>query len=268
MKPESILQADILDIIFENRNKEYGAYNLRKGYNQTMIKALAGTLLISIVFCIMNFINFSSDKEDAILFTSPDLELTPVDLKKVEPPRPPEAPKEKTAARQFVKPVIVDQNVEEPLPEIKELAENILIGTQNIDGPPALGIEPVSEPPKNIIEAPVEVLDEKTKIVDRAEFMPEFPGGHAAFMRFLSKNLRVPDDVVEPGKNIKILVQFVVGKEGDISDIRFLRTNGEVFEHEVIRVLRKMPTWKPGMQNGEKVAVYFRLPVVFETHEE
>jgi protein TonB len=87
-------------------------------------------------------------------------------------------------------------------------------------------------------------------------------------MRFLSRHLRVPDEAVEPGQKIKILVQFVVGKDGQISNIQFIQTNGEVFEHEVLRVMKKMPTWRPGMQNGEAVAVYFKLPVIFETQGE
>ena len=164
-----------------------------------MIKALAGALLICTVFCLMNFINFSSYKTDAILYTIPDIELMPVDLQKVEPPKPPEAPKQKPASRQFTAPMIVDEDVIEPLPKITELAEDIIIGTQNIDGPHSVGIEPVSEARGNGIEPPGEKREEMAKILDRPEFMPEFPGGHAAFMRFLSKNLRVPDDAVEPG---------------------------------------------------------------------
>src|SRR5687768_10310812 len=98
--------------------------------------------------------------------------------------------------------------------------------------------------------------------------MPEFPGGQAAFLRFLSKNLRVPEGALEPGQKIKIIVRFVVGKEGELSNMEFLKTSGEVFEQEVLRVLRKMPKWKPGKQNGESVRVYFNLPIVFDVPEE
>lgn len=268
MKPESILQADILDIIFEHRNKEYGAYNLRRGYNRRLMKAIAGALFISIAFCMMNVIKFPSKKSEALTIYDPEIILHTVEFEPPKQPEPPKIPKKTPATIQSTTPVIVNHDVVKPIPQISQLAKDILIGTQTIDGPPAEGIAPAGEQTGKGSEALVDVKEEQPKTLRHAQIMPEFPGGHAAFMNFLSRHLRMPDDAVEPGQKIKILVQFVVGKNGEISDIQFLQTNGEVFEQEVIRVMKKMPRWRPGMQNGEKVAVYYRLPVVFEAYGE
>lgn len=268
MKPELILQADLLDIIFEDRNKEYGAYNLRKGYNNRMIKAITGALFISIAFSIMSFITFPSVKSEGPIFLDSGIVLKDVNIKPPPLPEPPSIPKKTPATLQYTKPVIVNHDVVETIPKISQIAENILIGAETIEGPPAEGIGPVNEQSGKGSEAVVEVKEEQPQILRHAQSMPEFPGGHAAFINFLSRHLRVPDDAVEPGQKVKILVQFVVGKAGEISDIQFLQTNGEVFEQEVTRVMKKMPRWRPGMQNGEKVAVYYKLPVVFEAHGE
>src|SRR5687768_18040209 len=94
--------------------------------------------------------------------------------------------------------------------------------------------------------------------------MPEFPGGKAALQRFLIKHLRVPDEGLEPVSRISVEVQFIVDKNGSITGMEILRSGGELFNKEVLRVLQKMPVWKPGRQNGMEVRVYFKLPVTFQ----
>ena len=113
-----------------------------------------------------------------------------------------------------------------------------------------------------------EAEPEKEIIFNRAEFMPEFPGGLAALQRFLSRNLKTPKDDMEAGAKIKVQVKFVVDKDGTITGINVEQSGGEIFDNEVIRVMKKMPAWKPGMQNGRNVAVYFTIPVVFQSGDE
>lgn len=271
MKPELILQADILDIIFEGRNKEYGAYNLRKDYNARMKKALLGVLTMVTVLFIFNLFDvFPITKSETLVITPQDIFLERVKVKPPDVVKPAELPKPKPATIQHTTIVIVNQDNVAPLPDIKELAKDVLIGTETIDGPPATTIQSPAESlgVDSNSTTPAEKPKQKDIVREYAEIMPEFPGGQAAFMRFLAKNLRVPENALEPGQKLKIIVRFVVGKEGELSNMQFLQTSGEVFEHEVLRVLKKMPRWKPGSQNGEKVQVYFNLPIIFDVPEE
>lgn len=271
MKPELILHADILDIIFEDRNKEYGAYILRRDYEARMKKAMLIVLgMVSIIFALDSF-NFSSAGENKILdAVAPDIVLKSVDILEPDIPKPAELPKVKAASIPYATPVIVHQEIVDPIPELKVLAADILIGIEKSEGPPAISAQlPENGKDKNALNNfPVEPPEERNHIFERVEIMPEFPGGQAAFNRFLSKNLRVPEDALEPGEKIKLLVRFIVGKQGELTNIEFLESHGEVFEQEIIRVMKKMPKWKPGQQNGENVAVYFKLPILFDSPEE
>ena len=272
MKPELIMQADILDIIFENRNKEYGAYNLRKQYNNRVYKAVLVVFgLVSLLF-LLNRIAFPSATNHGKLITAlpPDIILKPVEFKETKIPKSSPQPAVKAATRQHNTPVIIKEQVVDPIATITELARNVLIGTETIDGPLSQAIQVAGED-QNGTKKKVEVIElpkEENKILIKAEFMPEFPGGQSALIRFLSKHLRMPENVLQPGERAKILVQFIVGKQGEVSNIVFLETSGEIFEQEVLRVMRKMPTWKAGRQNGENVQVYFKIPVVFDAPPE
>ncbi len=272
MKPELILQADILDIIFEGRNKDYGAYELRREYSTRMKKAFYVVLGIVIVLFIFTSFNFFSVHKSGITENTapPDILLKRIEVKLPDLPKPTELPKIKQATIENTTPMVVNQDEVEPLPEIKQLAEDVLIGIETFDGPP---VEILPSPAKTLgagdaPSAPIERPKQTVEILCRSEIMPEFPGGQAAFMRFLSKNLQVPEGSLEAGQKVKLFVRFVVGKDGQLSDMEFLQTTGEVFEQEVIRVMRKMPKWKPGSQNGEKVSVYFTLPIIFHKPEE
>jgi protein TonB len=92
--------------------------------------------------------------------------------------------------------------------------------------------------------------------------MPEFPGGTAALLRFLGRNLQVPEET-EEGR-IKVPVKFVVDREGQLTDVEFLTPTADPFKKEILRVIHKMPRWKPGRQNGRAVPVYFTIPIIFE----
>ena len=247
MKPESILQADILDIIFEGRNKEYGAYDLRKYYDTRMNKAMATVFLLVCATFVLAFL--PSSKKDVVFvdrIIPPDLVLDEIDIPK-DPEKLPAVPPVKTAQIQHTEPIIVDEAVEDPVPEVRDLAKDVNIGTENIDGPPATGVTLPHSTAAGEGEKPVqEIVKPKEEILQVSEIMPEFPGGQAAFIRFLSKNLRVPEDELQEGGRVRIVVRFVVGKEGELSNLVFLETKGEAFEREVLRVMKKMPKWKPG----------------------
>jgi protein TonB len=100
-------------------------------------------------------------------------------------------------------------------------------------------------------------------VLDIAEIMPEFPGGTEALKRFLIRNLRMPENNLEEGAQVKVIARFVVGADGRVRDIEIILPADAEFNAEVKRVIAKMPDWKPGSQNHRNVAVYFNLPVNF-----
>jgi protein TonB len=104
-------------------------------------------------------------------------------------------------------------------------------------------------------------------IVEHPEENPEFPGGMEAWTKYLQRMLRVPDDL-EPGDRKTVKVRFVVSKEGEITDVIITQSAGVMFDKEVLRVIAKMPKWKPGKQRGKPVSSYFTQPVTFQGLEE
>jgi protein TonB len=111
--------------------------------------------------------------------------------------------------------------------------------------------------------APVEAIP---MILEKAEQMPEFPGGKDAMIRFLMRNLPQPDDI-SAGEKLAVLARFVVDTDGHITNIEIENSGRKDLDESVVKAIGKMPRWKPGMQNGRPVPVYFRLPVTFVSHE-
>jgi periplasmic protein TonB len=269
MNPELILKADMLDIIFENRNKEYGAYELRKHYTGRLQKSLS---LIFILTTFLFGINFWMNHrlQRGHIYSVPtagDTHLTEVDLR---PPvsKPMMVERRRMASTQnTVLQIVKDFAPVHPIPTVDE-QELKQIGAVNASGDSSTGVvqaQAAGNEPKN--NHPAAAENEKETILRVAEKMPEFPGGMKALQVFLSKNLRMPRDM-DPGTSVRVLVQFVVDKEGEVNAIELTQSGGQDFDSEVIRVMKKMPRWTPGMQNGGKVAVYFSLPVVFRAGDE
>ena len=268
MKPDKILQTDMLDILFENRNKAYGAYVLRKDYNGRLFKATG--IMVGMVFLFIAFNYWKSDSPTPSILSAinipPDViidKLEIIDPPTVDPPKPP-------ASIQYTTPVFSD-NVAATIPEITELDNDVQIGTQNIDGPPA-SESPLSPPPSestgSIIE-PKAPEEKEPTVYFSPQVMPEYPGGETAMRRFLQRNLRFDFEGQEPGSRVMIKCRFVVDKEGKVTAIEIIQSGGQPeYDKEVTRVVTKMPSWKPGFQNGKSVAVYFTLPVVVEVPEQ
>jgi protein TonB len=264
MKPEIILQSSHLDILFHNRNKAYGAYVLRRHYNRRLLHAML--LTFSLVFL---FFIFKGGAPSAETPLHKPIFVKDHTLENINENRPPELPKPVPTNTKQVAQVqnpsikIVPDELATPIKTVDQLAARI-IGTGDNDGvdgrmdppeilstaPTGTGIQPVATP------EPAEVLP-----LSFAEEMPEFPGGKEAFMRFMLRNLKQPDHL-QVGEEIVVRVQFVVDIEGAIAGIHILQSGG-ILDSEVIRVINKMPKWKPGRQNGRSVAVYFQLPVTF-----
>jgi periplasmic protein TonB len=266
MEPQAILSADPLDILFENRNKLYGAYPLRKYYAQRLylslffIFSLIGiTIIIYLHFYTVPVLKKMMEIKDVYIGS-----IVPL------PPEKPTSPALRKTSRKLVNtvvdtpPLIVANTLEvKPIASVEEM-KDADIGLKSIAGDPGDG-----QPHDNATQGqgtvitmtdPVEV---KPEILKRAEVMPEFPGGMEALKRFLLKNLRMPDNLTEEGTQVKVVARFVVGIDGKVSDIEITKEADAPFNNEVRRVIRKMPDWIPGSQNHHPVAVYFSLPVNF-----
>jgi len=266
MEPLAILQTDPLDLLFENRNKSYGAYPLRKYYPQRLMISMGiiSSLVILISFTFLYPGSASSIQKHMLI---PECILQEINLtQEVKPPVPPVRPSmpKQPATQAYKTPVIVaDRIVSEPMPTIEKI-ETSAIGLKTSAGSPDNGEPPVNG---NTAGAPTaqngENVEDKNKVLDIAEIMPEFPGGTEALKRFLIRNLCMPENNLEEGAQVKVVARFVVGADGRVRDIEITCPADAEFNAEVKRVIAKMPDWKPGSQNHRNVAVYFNLPVNF-----
>ena len=262
MEINKILTADVLDIIFEGRNKEYGAYELRKTYKQRITRALLAMMLILALFVSFNYIFGKAKKADTKILVE-DMSLEKFkDEKKPEPPPPPPPPKQeppKVEITKFTPPKIVkDEEVkeDEKPPEIKEL-EDTKIGTINQEGKKDEGI--VEAPKEVSTGAPAPVTEDYDKLFTSVQIESEFPGGPGAWGKYLERNLNseVPKDNGAPAGKYTVEVSFTVDKEGNISDAdgQLVSGGSESFGtvDEAVKVIKKGPKWKPGVQNGIQV---------------
>src|SRR5882757_9454065 len=219
MEINKILSADILDIIFDGRNKDYGAYDLRKTYNKritTSLLVMGGLVLALVAGYLIN--NYQGAGKKAAVVVQ-DVQLEDIkEEKKNEPPPPPPPPKEppKVEMAKFTPPKIVkDEEVkaEEKPPEVEKL-EDTKIGAANQEGVKDEGITapPVSDEGKGVVEAPKKDEEDYDKTFTKVEIESEYPGGAAAWLRYLNKNFRYPDDAVNNEVQGTVIVQFIVDK--------------------------------------------------------
>lgn len=276
MDIKEILSADILDIIFEGRNKDYGAYDLRKTYN----KRIVTSLIVMASLCILIFggsilankLGNDKNKKDVVV---QDIELQDVkqEEKKEEPPPPPPKPPEppKVEMAKFTPPKIVkDEEVkpEEKPPEVEKL-EDTKIGTANQEGVKDEGIvaPPVEDAGKGVVEAPKKEEEDWDKTFTKVEIESAYPGGMAAWQRYLNKNLHYPQEAIDQEIQGTVVVQFIVDKEGNVSDVEAISGPNELRD-EAIRVIKKSGKWTPAIQNGRQVKSYKKQPIVFKLETE
>lgn len=257
---DSATSPERAELVFENRNKEFGAYVIRKGYNKTTAQALLISLAVFTLLIsgpvIMNFLNPGDDAgvEKPVEVTVDLKEPPPID--KNEPPPPPPPPPPPTIETvKFTPPVVVDREIEDedqPPPQEQLSETNVGVVTQ-------AGDENATELPD---EEPVADPD-AGKIFTFVEEQAEFPGGEEARITFLQKNIKYPALARENGIEGRVYVTFVVGPDGSIRDVKVLRGIGGGCDEEAMRVVKMMPPFKPAKQNGRPVNVQFNMPIVF-----
>jgi protein TonB len=264
---------DMLDIIFANRNKAYGAYQLRRDYPKYLTRALAfGLGLIVLVFAaplIMEAVGGLIPKEkpvDVIAELGPPPDIDPNNPPPPPPPPPPTPPPPTRSTVKFVPPVIKkDEEVQE---EEQKAVDEILkddkdVSTEdkqgNDEAPPSDVAAPSLDP---VIEAPK--VEEKTYEMFDIQKEPSFPGGLQEMYKWLNKNVVYPEMAKEAGISGQAVLTFVVGKDGGISDVTIVKDPGGGCGKSVKSTVEKMPKWSPGEANGHPVKVRYTLPFKFK----
>jgi len=277
MEANKILSADVLDLIFEGKNKDYGAYDLRKTYNRRITRALIITASIALL-ALGGSILASAMKKDDKDKVKMD-EITIQDVKQEEekkpppPPPPPPPPKQeppKVEMKQFTPPIIKkDEEVEKPPPPQEEL-KDVKIDVVNQEGikDENIATPVVIDEGKGVVEVKKE--EDENKIFDKVEIEAAFPGGDAKWRQYLERNAngQVATDNGAPEGTYTTVVQFVVDKDGNISDVRALTNHGYGMEEEAMRVIKKGPKWTPAVQNGRQVKAYRKQPITFQVQGE
>lgn len=274
MSKIDLISSDWVDLVFEGRNKAYGAYRLRKSTTKRNILAMVAVVLLLIVaFIILTVKNFVDEQRAKVAMTQV-AELTNYDQPKkkaevkqkkveVEPERVVERVK---SSIKFTAPVIKKDEEVKPDEELKTqdelMSTKTAIGTFDVKGNDDANGEILKakeviaepEPPKH---------EEANKVFDIVEQQPMFPGGPAALMKYLSEHTKYPVVAQENGVQGRVTVQFVVEKDGSISDVHVLRGVDPSLDKEAVRVVKSLPRWTPGKQNGITVRVNYRVPVLF-----
>jgi len=273
MDSKNILTADLLDLVFDNRNKDYGAYELRRFYNQRVGKALLITgTLVGITFTSIALSTKSKPDETISQGKTVTVIIPPIEEEKKPDPIIPQAPKPQAAVQPirsetFTQMVITDdKDVQTPPPD-QEALSNARISTTQSDGAVDAGI-PTETPA--VGEGTGIIQQQEVKEPDqpfiRVEVEAKFSGNWEKFLlRYLNGDVPV-ENGASPGR-YTVVIQFVVDVDGSVSDIHPLSSVGFGMEQEAIRVLKKATKWEPAIQNGRQVKAYRKQPITFLVEE-
>lgn len=261
-----------VDLVFEGRNKAYGAYQLRKNTGVrnvwSIIIMVALAALLGIIIGVNAIIEANSKEEISAEVELSQIAKKEVKVEKKAPVKIEEAkPVEKVKSSvKFVPPVIKKDSEVKPEEELKSQDDlnktKTAIGSFDVKGNDDAAGEVLKA--KEVIAQPEPPKEEETKVFEVVEQMPSFPGGQAALLQYLSNNIKYPQIAMENGVSGRVICTFVVERDGSITDIRVARGVDPSLDKEAIRVLKSMPHWIPGKQNGSAVRVKFTVPVTFK----
>jgi periplasmic protein TonB len=277
MESNKILNADILDILFEGRNKEYGAYDLRKTYSKRLTTALIVMAAICLLLLLYSLLASSEDKsKNQIVVQDVQLQEVKQEEKKPEPPPPPPPPKQeppKVEIAKFTPPKIVKDEEVKPEEQIKETEEleDTKIGTINQEGIKTdVVAPPVEAKGTGVVEAPKVQEEDYDKEFKTVQIEAKFPGGAGEWRKYLERNLnsQVPTDNGAPAGNYTVIVSFLVDKDGNISEVRAENDPGYGTSGEAVRAIKKGPKWIPAVQNGRNVIYRQKQSITFQVQEE
>jgi protein TonB len=259
---QQVTSASRNDIVFSDRNKDFGAYEIRKNYDRNLILILVGVVAtIGLTYGTYLFIKSLPKDEvelppvDTTLFT---IEAPPLD--EDVPPPPPieeEIPVQMEKTVEFLPPVVTDEQVDTP-PPIQDVMTDTKSSTSTNDKESETFLPPPVQEKKQV--------EEKEEILTFVAEEAAFPGGTAEMMKYLAKNIKYPEVAIQAGIQGKVTLRFVVGKDGNIENVTVARgvPGCPECDKEAIRVVRSMPNWKPAKNDGKVVKSYFNLPVTFK----
>ena len=267
------------DIVFDGKNKDFGAYVLRSGsvkrHNRAMIVVV---IVIAIVFALAFLVNTvinqaesrPEDEGEQVLVemgTTEDVEEQPEEEpQKFEEQKLEEVVQEELLNTQKVTEVAIveDDQVDEEIKSQDDIkADDRALGQINEDR----GVDDIinAQEHKEVV-----VVEEKTpeppadKVFDAVEQPPQFPGGDAAILKYIADNLRYPPLAIENNVQGQVLVQFVVTKTGQVGEVRVVRSKDPDLDKEAVRVVKTLPKFQPGKQNGNNVNVWYTVPIRFK----
>jgi len=267
MSKIDLFRKEWLDVVFENKNKAYGAYQLRQKNSSTTTRALlfasAAFILLFITPKIISLIQGALPEDEVVKQVEVAIQPPPPVDPKTPPPPPVEPPPPKQDQVKFPPPIVkpdVEVRDQEP-PQIEDL-KKADPGQKTIAGDPDADIvisAPVGEGPKQA------AVVEDTKVYDfvSIETPPSFPGGIEKFYAYVGKSIKYPPMAAENNIQGKVFLSFVVEKNGELTDIHVDRKLGGGTDEEAVRVLKASPRWTPGIQNGKPVRVKYNIPISF-----
>lgn len=266
---------DWVDLVFEGRNQAYGAYRLRKGTSKRNILAIIIMLVAAAL--IASAIGINTIIENA----KPKVAVTQVtELSKLNQPKKKAEVKQKQVKMEepekvvervkssikFTAPVIKKDNEVKPEDELKSqdelMSTKTAIGALDVKGNDDASGEVLKL--KEAVAQPEPKPVEEEKIFEVVEVSPSFPGGETAMYKFLNDNINYPTIAQENGVQGRVVLQFVVGRSGEITDVKVIKSVDPSLDREAVRVVKSMPRWMPGKQNGQAVKARFTLPVQFK----
>ena len=280
-KEVDLSSRDWCDLVFEGKNKDFGAYVIRTESSKRHNKAVLWTIIGAIIFGLLAFgwVKANQYLEERRLAEQGEQEEVLIDMsQEAEEPEPenervePEKPILKEEVLQSVKvtelAIVEDEKVkkEDEIKTQDELKETETAfgqkdnkeGTEDRNVTKTLKDEVVVEKP---VEKPKEVKEEVFRSVEQ---MPQFPGGEAALMKYLQSHINYPPMAAENNVQGKVVVQFVVDKTGKVGEVKVVRSVDKDLDREAVRVCKSLPKFTPGRQNGQAVSVWYTLPVTFK----
>ncbi|WP_190277272.1 energy transducer TonB [Taibaiella lutea] len=277
MEINKILQADYLDLIYDNRNKNYGGYELRKHYERRAAKALG--LMLSLLVLAGSIPCLMDNHEKSTVAFNPktiiDAVMTEVTLpeKIIPPPAQPAKTHNASVAKTFQNPepvIAKDNNVIKPDPPKPDDLKGAIAGPVTNPGNDGLNVAKDPTPPSGPAgdgggdpNGKIGGTDTKEVIAIGTDVPPEYPGGMAALLEYLQRNIRYPNEARENQIQGRVVVRFVVNKEGKIEGAEVQKGIGYGCDKEALRVVNAMKTWKPGQVKGKAVKAYYTLPITF-----
>ena len=270
------------DLVFEGKNKDFGAYVIRTDSTKRHNKAVLWTLIGAVIFGLLTFglvkanqyleerrLAMEGEQEEVLIDYTDQAEEQEPEQERLEQPKPEVLPEEVLKSVKVTELQIVEDDKVKKEDEIKtqdELKETETAFGQK-DNEKGTEDRNVTRTLKEevVVEKPVEKKEEKKEEIFRSvEQMPQFPGGEAALMKYLQSHINYPPMAAENNVQGKVVVQFVVDKTGKVGEVKVVRSVDKDLDREAVRVCKSLPKFTPGRQNGQAVSVWYTLPVTFK----